>query len=63
VRFWKLPKHVTEVHNPGYHLIETENQDTSSIMVFLKKIVAKGFFIGFIGFSSELVGDMFPIIN
>ena len=61
--FWKLQKHVTEGYNPGCYLIETENQDTCSIMVFLKKIVTKGCFISFIGFSSQIVGDMLPLIN
>ena len=63
MRFCKLQKLVTEVHDPGYHLIETENQDTCPIMVFLKKIVTKGCFISFIGFSSQIVDDMFPLIN
>jgi hypothetical protein len=63
VRFWKLQKHVTEVHDPIYHLIETKNQDTWPKMVFLKKIVTKGFSISFISFSSQIVGDMFPIIS
>lgn len=61
--FWKFQKHVTKVHDPGCHLIKTENQDTCSIMVFLKKIVTKGCFISFISFSSQIVGDMFPIIS
>ena len=63
MRFWKLQKHVTAGYDPGYHLFETENQDTCSIMVFLKKIVTKGCFISLIGFSSQLAGDMFHIIN
>ena len=63
MRFWKLQKHVTAGYDPGYHLFETENQDTCSIMVFLKKIVTKGCFIGLIGFASQLAGDMFHIIN
>ena len=63
MRFWKLEKHVTEVHDPGYHLIETENQDTCSIMVFLKKIVTKGFSKSFIGFFPQIVDDMCPIIS
>jgi hypothetical protein len=63
VGFWKFQKHVTEVHDSGYHLIETENQDTCSIMVFLKKIVTRGCFISFISFSSQIVGDMFSITS
>ena len=63
MRFWKLQKYVTEVDDPGYYLIETENQDTCSIMVFLKKIVTKGCFISLIGFSSQLAVDMFTVIN
>ncbi len=63
MRFWKLQKHVTEVHDPGYHFIETGNQDTCSIMVFLKKIVTKGFSISFIGFSPQIVDGMSPIIS
>ena len=63
MRFWKLQKHVTAGYDPGYHLFETENQETCSIMVFLKEIVVKGCFIGLIGFASQLAGNMFHIIN
>ena len=63
MRFWKLHKHVTEVHDPGCHLIETENQDTCTIMVSLKKIVTKGCSISVVGFSSQVVDDMLPVTN
>ena len=61
--FWKLQKHVTEVPSHRYYLRETENQDTCSIMVFLKEIVNKGCFISFLSFSSHSVGGKFSIVN
>lgn len=63
MRFWKMQKQVTEGYDPGYHLIESANLKTCSIMVFLKKLVTKGCFFSFIGFSAQIVGDMFFIIN
>ena len=63
MRFWRLRKHVTEVHSRSYYLLETENQDTCFIMVFLKEIVNKGCFISFLSFSSHSVGGKFSIVN
>ena len=61
--FWKLQKHVTEVPDHRYYLVETENQDICSIMVFLKQIVSKGCFSCFISFFSQLAGAPFTVTS
>jgi hypothetical protein len=63
VGFWKLQKHVTEVPDRRYYLVETENQYTCSIMVFLKQIVPKGCFSCFISFFSQRAGAPFTVIS
>ena len=59
--FLRLQQHVTEVFSHRYYLVETENQDTCSIMVFLKEIVNEGCFCCFKSFSLQIADDSFAV--
>ena len=61
--FGKLHKYVTELPSHRHYLQETENQDTCSIMVFLKEIGNKGCSSCFMSFPSQIAGDQLSVIS